>query len=124
MKGIKKIVENPWLSLILSSSTWFCCVLPALFVALGAGGVWLSLWKSFPALLWLGEQGGILSLLGLFGVGLNGWNLWRKRHEPCPLDPQLARACLRLRRMSWGLWGLSVIVLGVGVSFQYFVGFE
>ena len=40
-------------SLLASSATLVCCVLPAVLVSLGAGAVLVGLVSAFPQLVWL-----------------------------------------------------------------------
>ena len=42
-------------------------------------------------------------------LSLSGVMLWRARSLPCPVDPILARACLRVLLMSLVLWCLALL---------------
>lgn len=106
-------------TLLASSTTLICCVLPAVLVSLGAGAVVVGLVSAVPQLVWLSEHkpivfGGAGVLLLLSGV-----MLWHARTLPCPVDPALARHCLRLRRLSHGIYWLSAVLflLGAAVAF-------
>jgi len=44
---------------------------------------------------------------------------WRMRFAPCPLDPALRTACLRTRKTSARLFGLSVLIYLVGGGFAF-----
>jgi uncharacterized protein involved in exopolysaccharide biosynthesis len=44
---------------------------------------------------------------------------WRGRHAPCPADPLKAKACGRLRKVSWIILGVSVVVYAVGFFFAF-----
>lgn len=106
-------------ALVASSATLVCCVLPAVLVALGAGAALAGLITAVPQLIWLSEHKGIV--FGVAGVALvvSTAALWRARYAPCPVDPVLARACLRLRRVSWALNSVALGCFAVGVTFAF-----
>lgn len=106
-------------TLIASSGTLVCCVLPAVMVALGAGAALAGLVTAVPQLIWLSEH-----KAGVFGVAfamlaLSGALLWRARTLPCPADPGLARACNRLRQASWWLWSIALLCTAIGALFAF-----
>ena len=108
------------LSLFASTGTLVCCALPAMLVTLGLGAVMAGLIEAVPWITWLGKYktvtftvaGGVLAFSG-------AWQ-WHARTLPCPADPAKARACARLRIMSWVLWWVSLVFLLVGVFFAFF----
>ncbi|MBU8974778.1 hypothetical protein JI752_001355 [Lysobacter sp. MMG2] len=107
------------LTLIASSGTLVCCVLPAVMVALGAGAALAGLVAAVPQLVWLSEH-----KAGVFGaaaamLGLSGVLLWRARRLPCPSDPRLARSCARLRKASIALWWVAFACVLVGATFAF-----
>jgi len=88
-------------------------------VALGAGAALAGLVAAVPQLIWLSEHkagvfGLAFAMLALSGVLLRG-----ARRLPCPTDPTLAQACVRLRVASSALWfaALACIVLGATFAF-------
>lgn len=102
------------LSALASTGTLVCCVLPLVMVMLGFGAVLAGWVSAFPALIWWSEQkalafGGAGALLALAGFAL-----YRARSAPCPIDPALARACARNRRISAWLFGVSAALYGLG----------
>ncbi len=106
-------------ALLASSATLLCCALPALLVALGAGTVLAGLVSAVPQLVWLSEHkplvfGAAGALLLLSGIAL-----WRGRRAPCPVDPVLARSCLRLRRVSHVVYALALLSFAVGAGFAF-----
>ena len=106
-------------SLFATSSTLVCCAIPALLVALGAGAALSSFVSVFPQVVWLSEhKEAVFSLAGLMMAGGSVLH-WRNRHAPCPTDPALRHACLRTRKMSFAVHGLSVTfyVIGGWVAF-------
>ena len=56
---------------------------------------------------------------GLVLIASGAWQ-WHARTLPCPVDPVKARACTRLRRISWTLWGISVAAFCIGGFFAFF----
>ena len=106
-------------TLLASSATLLCCVLPAVLVALGAGATMVSLVTAVPQLVWLSEHKGLV--FGAAGVLLliSGILIWRARRLPCPLDPAAARACTRLRRGSATLFGVALVSYAVGAIFAF-----
>jgi hypothetical protein len=111
----------PVLALLSSASTLVCCVLPALFVALGLGSTVAGFIGAFPQITWLSEHKGIVFALAGALIAFAGFWEWRRRNAPCPLDPDMAKACAKLRRISIGLWFLSVVIYVVSVSFVFIV---
>src|SRR5687767_13238795 len=88
------------LTLIASSGTLVCCVLPAVMVSLGAGAALAGLVTAVPQLIWLSEHKAGVFSMAFAMLGLSGVMLLRARSLPCPADPSLALTCNRLRRAS------------------------
>ena len=106
-------------ALVASSATLVCCVLPAVLVSLGAGATVAALVTAVPQLVWLSEHkvlvfGSAAALLGASGV-----MLWHARRLPCPVDPRLARGCLRLRRVSHVLYAVALGSFLLGATFAF-----
>jgi len=106
-------------ALLTSSATLICCVLPAALVSLGAGAAVVGLVTAVPQLIWLSEH-----KLAVFGIAivflmLSGVILWRARSLPCPVDPALARSCMRLRKASSRLYAVSVGLFALGAAFAF-----
>jgi len=107
-----------WATLITTMSTLVCCALPILLVTLGFGAVVASLTFSFPVLITLGEQEGLM--LGLSGVLLafTGWfNFFRKK--TCPADPVLAEKCQRANRWNRIIFWSAFIIWSIGFSARF-----
>lgn len=116
---LRQSAFSAWLSLLASSGTLVCCALPALLVALGAGAALSGLVSAVPQIVWLSEHKGWMfgtaSVLMLAGGALQ----WRNRTAPCPLDPQLRAACMRMRCWSLAVYLASLLLLGVGAVFAF-----
>lgn len=106
-------------TLFASSGTLVCCALPALLVALGAGAALSSLVSAVPQLVWLSEhKEGLFIFAGLMLAG-SGALQWVNRKAPCPTDPRLRDACLRTRKTSARVYGVSVAIYVVGGWFAF-----
>lgn len=107
------------LALLTASGTLVCCVLPAVMVALGAGAALAGLVGQFPQLVWLSAHKGLVFGTAGAMLALAGSLLWWARREPCPVDPVLGRACMRLRTLSAVLFGAAVVCYFVGAFFAF-----
>jgi hypothetical protein len=106
-------------TLLASTTTLLCCVLPAVLVSLGAGAVVVGLVSAFPQLVWLSEHKALV--FGVAGVllAISGLMIWHARRLPCPVDPAAARSCTRLRRVSAWLYGVSLAAFVAGAVFAF-----
>jgi hypothetical protein len=106
-------------TLLATTGTLVCCVLPAVLVSLGAGAVLVGLVSAFPQLVWLSEHKALV--FGIAGALLlaSGLLLWRARRLPCPADPAAARSCTRLRRLSAAIYGVSAVCFAAGAIFAF-----
>ncbi len=108
------------LALFTSVTTLICCALPAMLVLLGMGAVWSGVLGAVPGITWFGANKTLVfGVTGLVLIASGAWQ-WHARNLPCPIDPVKARACTRLRRISWTLWGISVAAFLVGGFFAFF----
>lgn len=106
-------------SLFATSSTLVCCAIPAVLVALGAGAALSSLVAVFPQVVWLSEhKEGLFVFAGVM-MAASGVLQWRNRSAPCPTDPALRDACLRTRKVSRVVYGVSVAFYLVGGWFAF-----
>ena len=109
----------PALSLLASGGTLICCALPALMVSIGAGAAVAGLVSAVPQLIWLSEHKslvfGVAGILIALAAGLQ----YKNRNAPCPADPKLAQACLKLRRVSRWILAFSALVYAVGFFFAF-----
>src|SRR3954471_9557485 len=97
---LRRNLGMAFLTLLASSGTLVCCVLPAAMVALGAGAALAGLVTAVPQLIWLSEHKAGVFGLALAMLALSGALLWRARPMPCPAHPRLARTCRQLRLAS------------------------
>ena len=106
-------------TLLGSAGTLVCCVLPAIFVAVGAGAALAGLVSAFPQLVWLSEHKLLVFGIALALLVVSGWTTWYSRGLPCPSDPAAAQVCQRLRRMNAVLYGLAWVLFAVGLAFAF-----
>ncbi len=116
---LKRSIGLAFAALLASSATLVCCVLPALMVALGAGAALAGLISAVPQLIWLSEHKALVFGIAAALLAIAGVAIWRARRSPCPADPQLARACVRLRRFSAILYVLALVALCLGFFFAF-----
>ena len=106
-------------SLLASSATLVCCVLPAVMVSLGAGAAVVGLVTAVPQLVWLSEHKVGVFLVAAVLLAASGLLMLNARNLPCPADPKAARTCTRLRRVSLGLFAVSAVSLATGAIFAF-----
>ena len=109
----------PTLSLFTSVGTLLCCALPALLVTLGMGATLAGFVSAVPWITAISDDkeyvfagAGIMLSLAIFLQ-------WRGRNAPCPADPVKAKACARLRKVSWFILGLSIFIYAIGFFFAF-----
>jgi len=106
-------------ALLASSATLVCCVLPAVFVAIGAGAALAGLVTAIPQLIWLSEHKPLVFTSAGALLAISGIALWVGRRAPCPVDPKLARSCLRLRRISAIVYIIALASFLLGGAFAF-----
>ena len=107
------------LTLLASGGTLVCCVLPAVMVALGAGAALAGLVTAVPQLVRLSEHKAAVFGLAFALLMLSGAMVGRARTLPCPADPALALACMRLRRAGLVLWSVATACTTLGAVFAF-----
>ncbi len=109
----------PVLSLFTSAGTLICCALPALLVTLGMGAALAGFVSAVPWITAISEYKEIV--FGFAGVmlALSAYLQWRGRYAPCPVDPKKAKACMRLRKFSWGILIFSIAIYLIGFFFAF-----
>ena len=109
------------LTLLASSSTLFCCALPALIVALGSGAALASLMSAVPQLALISVYKNVLFTVSGCILLVSGVWRYRQRHTACPMDPALAKQCGATKRWSLRLYILSVMIYLTGFSFSFII---
>ena len=114
--------RSQWLiffSLFTSAGTLICCALPALFVSLGMGAVLAGLVSDVPQLIWMSHHKGLTFGTAAIMLMISGIMVWRSRYLPCPTEPDLRRACMRGRKITMAIYGLSLILFLTGTTFAF-----
>lgn len=106
-------------TLLASSATLVCCVLPAVMVSLGAGATFASLITAIPQLVWLSQEKAWVFGSAALLLAASGWLLWRGRTASCPADPRAARSCQRLRRVGSSLYAVALAAFLTGATFAF-----
>jgi hypothetical protein len=119
LHDIKTPFFSSLVTLFASSSTLVCCAIPALLVSLGAGAALASLVAVFPQIVWISENKEIIFLISTLLMLVGGIVQWRNRYAPCPIDPKLRQACLRTRKISLGIYLISLVILMIGGWFAF-----
>jgi|TARA_B100001093_G_scaffold429565_1_gene424878 hypothetical protein len=110
-----------FLSLFASSSTLVCCALPAIFVALGAGASFASLITAFPFLIVVSQYKTSITLFAVVMIVIAGYVNYKTYYMPCPVDPDLGRACKQTRKKSRYIYYVSVGIFIFASIFTYIV---
>lgn len=119
LSGQKTSVFWSFLTLLASTGTLVCCVLPAVMVSLGAGAALAGLVTAVPQLIWLSAHKGWVFGVAFAFLAVSGVMMHRQRHAPCPADPKLGRACMRLRKFSFWLWLAALVLTTIGAVFAF-----
>jgi hypothetical protein len=106
-------------ALLASTATLVCCVLPAVFVAIGAGAALAGLVAAIPQLIWLSDHKPLVFISAGALLVISGIALWFGRRAPCPADPKLARSCRRVRRISAIVYAIAVVSFLLGGTFAF-----
>jgi len=69
--------------------------------------------------VWLSEHKAAVFGLAFALLMLSGAMVWRARTLPCPADPALALACMRLRRAGLVLWSVATACTTLGAVFAF-----
>ena len=108
-------------SLFASSSTLFCCALPAIFVMLGAGASFASFISAFPFLITVSVYKIELTLFAFSMIGIAGYLNYRASFSPCPVDPEQGRKCMLLKMRTRLIFYISSGILILATLFTYLV---
>ncbi len=119
MSNLYKQTILPTLSLFTSVGTLLCCALPALLVTLGMGAALAGFISAVPWITAISDYKSYLFTGAGVMLAAATFLQWRARNAPCPIDPVKARACSRLRTISWVILGISIMVYVIGFFFAF-----
>jgi hypothetical protein len=97
-------------ALFASSSTLICCAIPALLITLCAGASLSTFISLFPKIEWINEHKVEVFIFSGVMLSISGYMQWRGRFAPCPTDPVSRNACMRTRKVSSMVYGLSLLL--------------
>jgi hypothetical protein len=117
--SIKAAKHANIISLVTSGSTLICCALPATLVAIGSVATLTSLLTIFPQLIWISEHKAAVFGSAALMLVLAGYLQWKARNAPCPADPQLATACMKMRKSALAIYSVSIAIFMLGVFFAF-----
>ncbi|MBL7664271.1 MAG: hypothetical protein JNM93_04005 [Bacteriovoracaceae bacterium] len=106
-----------WFSLFSSFGTILCCALPSAFVLLGLGSTLASFLGTFPQLIWLSENKGLVFGLSFFFLGLSFFAQRYAAKMTCPIDKK--EACTETKNWSKPLLWISLAINSIGVLYAY-----
>lgn len=109
----------PMLSLFTSVGTLLCCALPAMLVTLGMGAALAGFISSVPWITAISDYKKYIFVGAGLMLALSTYLQWRGRNAPCPADPAKAKACSRLRKISWSILVFSILVYLIGFFFAF-----
>ena len=109
----------PSLSLFTSFGTLICCALPALLVTLGMGGSLASLIGLLPWVTSISDYKFIIFIISGLFIFLGFIFQWRTKNLPCPTDLKKVVLCQNLRRISWIMLYLSLILFCLGFFYAF-----
>ena len=117
-----KSLLTSYLSLFSSFGTIICCALPSLLVSIGMGATFAGLIGIFPQIVWLSENKILVFSLSALLIIASSLLIYLNRNAPCPIDPDLARACKTGRKWSLRINIFSAVIWLVGFSFAFILG--
>ena len=106
-------------ALLGSVTTIFCCLLPAVFVALGFGAAFASLIGAFPQLTLLSEHKGLIFGTGAVLIVIAAFVQRRSRAAACPVDPKLADGCRTAKSWSRPVLLAATLIYALGFFFAF-----
>ena len=108
-------------SLFTSFGTLICCALPALLVTIGMGASLISILGIFPWITVISEQKKLVFIIsGSFLLLGFLYQYFSNITSICPTDPNAARACKNLKKISWVILFFSLTLYVVGLFFSFF----
>ena len=110
---------SAWISLFASTSTLICCAIPSLLVVLGMGATLAGFIGAFPQIVWLSQYKAYVFIGSGLLISLSGGIHFVNRNAPCPIEPQLALACKRTRKISLILLVFSASLWLLGAFFAF-----
>ena len=86
---------------------------------MGAGAALSTLVAAVPGLVWVSEYKEVVFAVAGLMLAFSGVLQWRNRSAPCPVDPALRHAGMRMRKTSARVYVLSVAIYLAGGWFAF-----
>ena len=118
-KSLRRSIIWAIVALLSSVGTLLCCALPAVLVTVGMGAVVAGLVTTVPGLVMVSQYKVPIFIGAGVCLSLAGYAQWRTRYADCPVDPQQARACQMLRRISWAVLITAIGIYAIGGFFAF-----
>jgi hypothetical protein len=83
------------------------------------GATLIGLVSSFPQVIWISEHKSFVFLGSALMLFLSSIMQYLARNQPCPIDPELAKACTVGRKWSKRITIFSVVVWLLGAGFAF-----
>lgn len=104
-----------WILLLTTSGTLLCCAIPIALVMLGLGTTVAAMAATLPWLITLSQYKAWVFWVSGMLIVLAVWSVYRPGRS-CPVDPELALACLEADRwnrifivISGGMWIVAIL---------------
>lgn len=114
---MKKLLD--FFTLFCSTGTLLCCALPATLAALAGGGAVVSLLTWIPGFVYIGKYKDFIFLAAAIMLAVNGYLMKKAESKPCPIDPDLRKACQSGKKFGKVMYWISVGIMCVGGLFAY-----
>lgn len=108
-----------FLTLFSSTSTLFCCALPALLVAIGAGSVMASIASNVPGFIWISQNKIPVFIFAGIMLMIGGLLQIRSSKQVCPVDPVKGAACRTGTKWSFWIYMISLCLYLIGGFFAF-----
>jgi len=121
MTKFKKTIST--ITFLTSFSTLFCCALPALFIALGAGATFAGLVSIAPGIMIFAKYKTVTFAFGGIMLILGGFFRWKEKNKACSLNNKNPQLCSKIKKISKYVYWISVIFYLIGFYFAYVIQF-
>ena len=120
-KTLKKNIYINSVTLLFSVGTLVCCVLPFVFVSLGAGATLLGFLTLFPFLVEISNYKLYIFTISGFLIIISILNFFFSRTLPCPLNNKVAESCKKLKKISKVMIIFSLMLFSLGFVFSFVI---
>lgn len=112
-----KFIRNLSL-LIANGGVMLCCVLPALLVTFGFGGVLVTFLGEYPLFIEISRHKGWIFFGAFLILLLSGFSLYANREQVCQVN-SLSKECVEVKTASKILYIISLIIFITSLYLSY-----